>query len=351
MNNPSSNLPPPPKFASQSTGQGPATVDDWMQFIRWLYQLYGRTVDNIGATQSIAFNATPHPAMSADALMGQAQVLRQPSIPEAQGVVLTPNQPPITAPRVDELDALTTLAISRQPLRSTSGSGLDIEDTHAHRVANYPATNYPVGQGFFETDRQVRYLVELVGGVNVWGYQSGVYRTVHTNIPVDLGTYDAGFLFADTTFDHTLCWTGTGWNFNEGDQSQYIAMGSSAGPPTGGIWHPCDGGTYQCLNPDGTTAMVLTQNLNGQVVMITGGGFSTSLRLASSPSLLGNVGVAIANDGDAGVLVAVAGVGTLAALNPHTHALTVTQPIINPPNDGNGGLPMHYAGSSWFLRA
>jgi hypothetical protein len=97
--------------------------------------------------------------------------------------------------------------------------------------------------------------------------------------------------------------------------------------------------------------MVLTQNLNGQVVMITGGGFSASLQPASSPTLWGAVGVEIANDGDAGVLVAVAGVGTLAALNPNTHALTVIQPIIRPPNDDNGGLPMHYAGSSWFLRA
>ncbi len=230
----SSNLSSPPKFVNPITGTGPQTADDWMQFIRWLFSLYTTTVGNINATQSITFSPDYQAPTPAESILGAGQVLRQPSIPEAQGVVITPNQPSITAPRVDELDALTTLAISRQPLRSTSGNGLDIEDTHANRVANYPAANYLVGQGFFETDRQVRYLVELVGGVNVWGYQSGVYRTVHTNIPVDLGTYDAGFLFADTTFDHTLCWTGTGWNFNEGDQSQYIAMGSSAGPPTGG---------------------------------------------------------------------------------------------------------------------
>jgi len=86
-----------------------------------------------------------------------------------------------------------------------------IEDTHANRLAHYPATTYAVGTLFFETDREVMYSVNLVGGVNAWVYMLGIMTNVFANRPTDLGTNDVNFLFLATDVGTLYQWTGSAW--------------------------------------------------------------------------------------------------------------------------------------------
>lgn len=262
MNNPSSNLSPPPKFASQSTGQGPATVDDWMQFIRWLYQLYGKAVQDIGATQSIAFNAPPQPALSADAIVAQAQVIRQGPVPgrAASESMLGAPPPPQHA---NELDALVTLALARAPQRNPSLSSLVIEDTHANRLLNFPATSYPIGTLFWETDRTVWYLVALVGGVNVWIWTGGMFSVAQSALPTDLGMNDASFRAYVSDYAHVLMWTGSAWMWAPEDDRRAgegpILREVDPSPSTG--WHLYDGSTVNYLLATGSLGSITLPDL------------------------------------------------------------------------------------------
>ena len=278
----------------------------------------------------------------------------------------------------------------------TSGtSNLVIEDTHANRLANYPPANYAIGQLFWETDRTVFYLVVDNSGTHAWEYSAGIYGAVFINRPSDLTTsateIDRGFLFRgreygvlerfdgtnwnfvsgtgegpfvalagmasvftgpeegytffDTDYHHWWLWNGAGWQL-VGD-SQYIVMAPSG--PQGGVWYPCDGGVYTCVNSSASTTSVTTPNLNGTVAAIFGGGYNATVVPATAPTLSTNVGVAISNDTDAGVNILSAG-AVAVALKPHTHTATVTQPAVNPPSNANGGLPALFNMSFW-LRA
>jgi hypothetical protein len=287
------------------------------------------------------------------------------------------------------------LALTRQPGKSGSGL-LVIEDTHANRLLNYPAANYPVGTLFYETnstqtDRQSLYLVQAFSGVNQWIFVAGLFASALGNRPADLGIYDAGFHFyavdytvgedwngtqwvyrygrsygghgilaalastltaqdtgwlaSDEQYGHRFYWNATVWAFEPGEESQYIAMASSTAAPKGGPWYPCDGGTYACENSDGTTTNVTTPNLNTPVAAIMSGGFHATVYPATAPTLAS--GVVIGNDSDAGADVVPAG-STLVALNPHSH--TVTNAVINAPSVANGGLPAYFT-TAWYLRA
>jgi len=284
-----------------------------------------------------------------------------------------------------------------------------IEDTHANRLANYPAANYPVGTRFFETnssqtDREVEYIIQVVSGSNQWVYLSGVYTNIFANRPSGLGTNDAGFTFfssdytvterwsgtawqyvsgttrstysilatlaglltaseagwpvAESTYGHAMVWTGSGWNFASGDGgSQFVQMGSSGSAPQGGGsvgtngWYPMDGGTYTCLNHDGTTSNITTDNMNGVFGMIVGSGWSLNVFSGLAPVMSSGVGVSIGNDTDAGWDSAGTG-SDLCAKNPHTHTPTVTQPVFATPDGtvGKGCLPPYFKRSFW-LRA
>ena len=194
-------LPPPPKFASATTGQGPSTVEEWQQFIRWLYKLYEHTVENIGTAQSISFGAQAQSLVGpqAENVLGTAQVLRQLPLPirPAEGMPQGPAQPPRHA---NELDALAALAMTRIPSRAQLQ--FVIEDTHANR-SSYSAVN--VGQLYWETDRKVFYV--SLGGV--WRYASGVMIDLRVNKPSDLGSDDYGFLFLEVNNDFLSWWNGS----------------------------------------------------------------------------------------------------------------------------------------------
>jgi hypothetical protein len=249
-----------------------------------------------------------------------------------------------------------------------------IEDTHANRLANYPAASYPLGTLFFETnptqtDRQSLYAVQLNNaGAHTWAYVAGWCEKTFSLRPSDLGASDTGFLFyatdytvterwngthwlyvagitqgtfaelstlsglltaseagwllADSTYGHTWIWNGS-WAFAQGEQSQYIVMGPAS--PQGGVWYPCDGGTYTCANANGTTANIVTPALNTNVAAIMGGGASGTLHAATAATPATTQGVTIGGAGPAIV-------------------------ALNAPSVANGGLPQYFT-TSWWLRA
>lgn len=98
-----------------------------------------------------------------------------------------------------------------------------LEGTHAARPV---ASTLAVGTVYWETDRTVLYVIELVGGSNVWAYMAGVYDDILANRPSDLGVNDVGFQFAVSTYNSTLVyrWTGSTWAYYLGHYA--AAMGS-----------------------------------------------------------------------------------------------------------------------------
>lgn len=93
---------------------------------------------------------------------------------------------------------------------SGSSGGTDIEVTHAVRLSTYTPPTLSIGQGLFETDRTVRYIVYDSSGTLVWRYAGGTYPSAIANRPSDLGLNDAGFIFVDTTTDTETMWVWDG---------------------------------------------------------------------------------------------------------------------------------------------
>lgn len=234
-----------------------------------------------------------------------------------------------------------------------------IEDTHAHRLANYPAANYGVGQLFYETDRTVWYLITGVPGSQNWTYVGGIFTNSNGNIPGDLGANDAGFLFGNSTYEHTHYWTGAAWQFAPGDAgSRYIV--SSSAVPLGGAWALCNGGAVAVSNADGTTTNVTTPNLTGDVFLK--GGTPGAQQAATTPTWAGGAktdsgttGISVAAHSQASTF-ATGGAATAdttaghSVTDPgHQHGLSNANATLNAPSEANGGLPLRIA-LSWYMR-
>jgi len=302
------------------------------------------------------------------------------------------------------------------PLNLTSLPGIPaqvsqiIQDTHANRIALYPAANYP-NTVFWETDRLVLYVSEA----GTWKYVSGVNVNTFSNRPADLGTGDVGFQFyasdftvgwrwsgtafeyrygiyertqaqlaalaallaasdvgflVDVTdYEHILKWTGTAWSFQAGDGSGHVVMGKPDGSaPNGGVWGLCDGTAYTVLNGVGTTSNLTTQNLTGEVFLkgaTAVAGQQAAVRAtwevaaitdnASAGTPAGSIG-----NNDSSVAVQ-SGAGTTVAADPHSHsftgsamgnhqhALSDANAQLKVPSEANGGLPLRIS-TVWYIR-
>lgn len=243
---------------------------------------------------------------------------------------------------------------------ATSSGAFTLMDTHANRLANYLANKYPVGQQFFESDRAVTYIVEMVSGTKHWVYESGTYNDTFANRPTDLTVYDDGFMFRskdhlvcerwsgsalnftwasgvtiapftvlatlaavlvasevgwpvyDTTYQHMWYWNVSGWNYAPGDcGSQYIVMAPSA--PAGGVWYPCDGTGHLCTTATGGTTTITPPNYNGIAAAIFGGGYSAVVNSATNTSADAGVGQTVQS-------------GTGVTVAAHTHQHTTGNP-------------------------
>lgn len=82
--------------------------------------------------------------------------------------------------------------------------GVTLSDTHANRVLNFAANNYPIGATFFESDRTSLY--RDTG--NNWNFMVGIMRSTNNNIPGNLNATDTGFgFYATDTFAESF-WNG-----------------------------------------------------------------------------------------------------------------------------------------------
>lgn len=131
-----------------------------------------------------------------------------------------------------------------------------ISGTHAQRIALTPAT---ITQQtlYFETDRTVYY--QLVNSAFI--YTAGKMSSALANIPGDLGSNDAGFLFYATDYQHTYYWDGAVWSYAPGDEgSGFIRHFTVA--PRSGKWQKLDGSTGITESlANGTTALVAFSGL------------------------------------------------------------------------------------------
>jgi len=126
-----------------------------------------------------------------------------------------------------------------------------LQDTHANRLVNYPATNYTTGTLFYETDRTVVYII--AGGI--WTYWSGAMNGPLGNLPVDLGAADAGFRFQATDYKHLYDWSGSAWAFDANDAgSGFLVVAGPGFFIADGLYGLCDGSTYSVAQSDGSTA-------------------------------------------------------------------------------------------------
>ena len=150
---------------------------------------------------------------------------------------------------------------------SQSGMASVIFDTHANRLANYPAANYVAGsQLFYETDRTVLYIVDTISGTNQWIYLSGVMEDADAglaNLPNDLTSHDSGFLYRSTTFYRVWLWNGTAWHYFEsglGAGAEVTVHGGT--PPSGGLWGAANGSSYSCALDNATVGSFTSDNVS-----------------------------------------------------------------------------------------
>lgn len=236
-----------------------------------------------------------------------------------------------------------------------------LSGTHAQRLANFPAANYPPGMVFFETDRSVFYVVELIVTVPTWVYAAGrmICAFSTTALPVDLALPDAGFLVWETTTKHQYIWSGAIWTFADEGNTQICAFGNTT--PTGGVWGLCDGSVYACARADGAgTFNVTTPNLTNNV-FIKGGLISgqqaatpatwdVNAKTDDESSHTHSVHVIGNNSYGAGVFGAVADqtVSTSSG-SAHHHNLSNSNALLNAPSEVNGGLPLRIT-MAWYMR-
>lgn len=110
-------------------------------------------------------------------------------------------------------DAQILALVNRLVIRSRGSSTSVIVGTHNTRITAYAGATGPVGQEYYETDRNSVYIISDSTGVKKWTYNGGSMYALIAARPTDLTTYDAGFLFTDITTDNETqyIWDGSEW--------------------------------------------------------------------------------------------------------------------------------------------
>lgn len=114
-----------------------------------------------------------------------------------------------------ELEALNErFRLIAERLKSTAAAATSagvLQATHTERLAQFAAEKQTVGAQFWETDRTAVYVIRQVKAAKVWQFETGLYVAAFALRPVDLSTYDAGFLFYASDKGVLWRWTGTAW--------------------------------------------------------------------------------------------------------------------------------------------
>lgn len=151
--------------------------------------------------------------------------------PQKAGIRSVSSLPDVTVAQDGELVYFNQIVWRFNGLRSVAPGRWEVlttaavmlQDTHANRVANFPAADFPVGTLFWETDRAVLYQRGLNGSAGeAWIHTLGVMEgtvIAADQRPADLGTdsEDLTFLFYATDLTLTYQWDGTSdWTYHSG---------------------------------------------------------------------------------------------------------------------------------------
>ena len=174
---------------------------------------------------------------------------------------------------------------------TTASSTQSFVDTHANRLASYPATKYAVGSFFYETDRTTLYQVQVVGTGNQWIWIGGQMSAALASIPTDLGMSDAGFLyFENAKYYHQAQWTGSAWQRGPNDTEHSNTFHEFGAAPTDGGWHSCNGSTqnfFNYTNPSAPGSTVLPNLTATPGYSKCGGAYNATVTAADNPTFTG----------------------------------------------------------------
>lgn len=225
--------------------------------------------------------------------------------------------------------ALKTSATITKSITVAGESNL-IEDTHVNRGL-YDPTGLPIGKEYWETDRTVRYRVEVdtTSGLREWFYAGGTMRSTLAGLPAGLGANDVGFLFHATDYERVWRWTGAAWTRAEGQLPTLCRVLVPVAP--GGFgWKLLDGlgNPFTYTLDNATTATVTIQDARGYYAKMAAA-FTGNQVAAVAPGLSGNTasGAAVIGTPSATQGVQSGGGVTVAAFDHnhtdsgHTHAV------------------------------
>ena len=146
----------------------------------------------------------------------------------------------------------------RAPLNVSGLAGVGEANLVGLHVNRPPSANQSVGTLYWETDRTVLFIIQLVSGAPQWTYVDGyMLGTISPDQkPSDLGTNDARFIFYSTDFDHAYRWTGSAWILAPGEDTPGRIAFYTIAPGTG--WQLCDGtSTTRSTTVGGTAAVTV----------------------------------------------------------------------------------------------
>lgn len=104
------------------------------------------------------------------------------------------------------------------PLTAADLSSGTLQGTHAQRAGDRAEKLTP-GLLYWESDRNVLYVVFSIGNSKTWAFVSGTFSGNFSARPADLSQYDAGFQFFASDWEILWRWDGKSWAYVAGMMS------------------------------------------------------------------------------------------------------------------------------------
>lgn len=202
-----------------------------------------------------------------------------------------------------------------------------------------------------------------------WWYDCGIMLEPDATLaPTDLVYTDVGFLYRSALHQRVWSWDGVAgvWHYADAGLGAGSIVGSpsAAIPPSGGLWHRCDGTNASCILDDLSSASIPTPNLslvgsdkpfvmggNGGVyttspatVETWAGGAQTDPESAHVHVVLDLAHTTLSAGANNVVTSQVTSAGSA-----HYHLLSNANAILNTPNETDGGLPLRIS-LAWWMR-
>jgi hypothetical protein len=165
--------------------------------------------------------------------------------------------PPIPGVSDDLVRAIND-RLRRLDSSAAAGEALTFYGTRQERGDRYKAADYTLGTVYRETDTGLRYQCERFQGAQQWAYLGGVHVAAFASRLTGLVAADGGLIWRDSTHEHLLRWTGSGWEFLDTPGGWFA--GGHVAAPEGTGWALCDGGntTYLTISAGAVAATAFT---------------------------------------------------------------------------------------------